>query len=210
MRRPARLELSGALTPRDRIWSVIRQFGPGATWSVAEVSLLSEQRVDTVLPYVRGLVAAGYLLAHDRVMATAPTRELLQFHLVRDIGAIAPRVTHDGKPVTQGRGREQLWRAMRILKRFSWRELQNAASTEEHVVAPAEAKTYITFLARAGYLSQTKPARGAGADGLRAPAVYVFNPSMNTGPRAPMVTKTKTVFDANTGREIQLSQGESA
>ena len=47
MRRTARLERAGALTPRDRMWAAMRGFGargrPGARpFSVAEIMVLDE------------------------------------------------------------------------------------------------------------------------------------------------------------------------
>ena len=70
MRRPATLERAGALTPRDRIWAAIRAFGTaGGIWfSVAEIMVLSEQRADTVLSYLTGLIekALGKKAVIDR------------------------------------------------------------------------------------------------------------------------------------------------
>ena len=212
MRRPAKLERAGALTPRDRIWAAIRAFGLADSWSVAEIMVLSEQRADTVLSYLRGLEKAGYIrrpearIAPPRTAArpvARPRREFAVFCLVRDIGVEAPRVGADGKPVTQGIGREQLWRAMRILRGdFNWCELVAAASTERHVVSMDEAKTYVKFLARAGYLVLMRASRGT------QPARYRFMRARDTGPRAPLIARDKSVMDGNTG-QIVLQGGKS-
>ena len=198
MRRPARLERAGAMTPRDRIWAAIRCFGVTDHFSVAEVMVLSEQRVDTVLSYMNSLVKAGYLTTTllQRRPACGPRREFRRFALHRDVGVEAPRVDANGKTVTQGVGREQLWRAIRVLKSFSCRELAAAASTEAHVVSSEEAKTYVKFLKRAGYLSVQCVGRG------RFAQVYRFVRSRDTGPRAPLVTRDKSVVDGNTGAVV--------
>ena len=210
MRRPARLERAGALTPRDRIWAAIRCFGKDHVFSVAEIMLLSGQRDDTALTYLRGLEKAGFIRP-GAPEGTPPTlrrrREFRRFALVRDVGVDAPRVTGDGAPVEQGAGREQMWRAVKVLKDFDCRELAAAASTEPHPVSVEEVKTYARLLARAGYLQLT--VRG----GSHRAARYRFILSRNTGPRAPIVTRLKEVQDANTGAIVydprrQLQEGE--
>lgn len=196
MRRPARLERAGALTPRDRIWAAIRDFGVGNVFSVAEIMLLSGQRADTVLPYVNGLVKAAYVDKNSPRPTKRPRREFQWFSLVRDIGIEAPRVDANGKPVTQGRGRDQMWNAVRATKgEFGAHDLALAASTDEHAVAYQEAKTYARALEHAGYLQVTTPSTG----GQGKERKYRFIKSRNTGPRAPMITKQKQVMDGNTG-----------
>ena len=209
MRRPARLERAGALTPRDRIWAAIRSFGRDHWFSVAEVMVLSEQRADTTLSYLDGLTKAGYVgdVGTERRPVCRPRREFRFFELVRDVGVEAPRITADGKPVTQGVGREQLWRAMRVLRSFDCRELAAAALTEAHHVSIEEAKTYVKFLARAGYVQIECKASA------RRAQRYRFIRACDTGPRAPLVTRDKSVMDGNTGAIVydpglQLQGGE--
>jgi hypothetical protein len=199
VRRPARLERAGALTPRDRIWAAIRMFGRDHVFSVAELLLLSEQRADTVLTYLRGLERAGFVRP-GAPQGTPPAlkrrREFRHFALVRDVGVDAPRVNGEGRPVEQGSGREQMWRAMKALRTFDYRELAAAASTERHQVSPDEAQTYCRFLRLGGYLlreSHAKYGTNGTAERLR------FIRSRNTGPRAPLVTAEKCVMDGNSG-----------
>lgn len=209
MRRPAILERAGALTPRDRIWAAIRAFGAADTWfSVAEIMVLSEQRADTVLSYISGLEKAGFLAIDplNTERTVLKRRELRCFNLVRDIGVDAPRIDADGKPVTQGIGDEQMWNAMRALKgTFGARELSIAASTERRVVAHATAKRYARYLAYAGYLAVAKESAG----GRGSERLYRFVRTRNTGPRAPIITRDKSVMDANTG-QIVLQGGKKA
>lgn len=203
MRRPARLERAGALTPRDRIWAAIRAFGRDDHFSVAEVMVLSDQRADTVLSYMTGLEKAGYITwVGARELnrpAARPRREFRRLWLKRDVGADAPRVDTDGKPVTQGIGREQMWRAARALKEFDYRELAAAASTEQHAVSLQEAQTYYRFLKAGGYLRVAVPGV-KGPDGK--PERVRFLRARDTGPRAPIVTRDKSVMDGNTGEIV--------
>lgn len=199
MRKPARLERAGAMTPRDRMWAAIRDFGVGNTFSVAEIMLLSEQRADTVLPYLDGLCLAGYLDPGVSRPTHRPRREFRWFSLARDVGVEAPRVDANGKPVTQGIGGEQMWNAMRAMKGdFTARELSVTASTEHHVVAHATAQRNARDLAHAGYLAVTKESTG----GRGSERYYRFVKSRNTGPRAPLITAEKQVMDGNTGEIV--------
>lgn len=214
MRRPARLERAGALTPRDRAWSTIRLFN-GSAFSVAEIMALTAPRnsvatpddagtglrADTIICYLQALEKAGYvrtITLSPEAPIRARRRELRTFLLIRDVGAHAPRIDKNGKPVTQGCGREQMWHAIRIHKVFSCRLLAQAASTEAHPVAHDEAKTYVRFLRLAGYVVERRT-------GTRAQeAQYAFVKSRDTGPRAPLVTREKNVIDGNTGEEFKL------
>lgn len=198
MRRPAHLERAGALTPRDRIWAAIRSFGRSDPFSVAEIMVISGQRADTVLSYLQGLTMAGYtcepLPSRKRPVTGPARRECRRFYLARDVGVEAPRVTQDGRFVTQGAGRDQLWRSMRVLREFDCRELAQAASTEAHPVSVDEASTYAKLLARAGYLVPGK--------GPKKSVRYRFVASKNTGPRPPLVQRDKSVMDGNTGEIV--------
>lgn len=197
-RRPAHLERAGSLTPRDRIWAAIRALADGATFSGAEVAMLAEIHVDTVMTYVAGLVAAGYveMSATRRPAGKRNRREFALLSLIRDVGVEAPRVNKDGTPVTQGLGREQMWMAIRVLKSFNADELALAASTPAQSVSTEEAVYYVGALKKAGYIALTAPSKPG------TKARFRFLRTRNTGPRAPLVQRDKSVMDANTGEVV--------
>ncbi len=194
----------GATSGRDAIWIAIRAL---RVFTLAELEhhVMSKQprRVrthpDTIRTYVVSLERAGYLrrLPKRPRQGDASGRYAAnRWELVRDTGIETPRVRRDGTPVTQGRAREQMWTTMRILGDFDYRDLAVAASTEEHNVNPEDAKDYIKHLLKAGYLvRKTKPMPGQ-------PARYRLLPSMDTGPRAPMVQRVKQVFDPNLNQVV--------
>ncbi len=102
--------------------------------------LLYDIRLDasSINEYLTGLVNAGYLERTGNFRnITAST-----YTLINDTGHDAPRVRKDGTPVTQGRGREQMWQSMRRLKEFSVDELKFDASIGGVIVAESEAKSY--------------------------------------------------------------------
>jgi hypothetical protein len=187
------------------VWAAIRCFGKDHVFSVAEIMLLSGQRDDTALTYLRGLEKAGFVKALGcETSALRRRREMRRFHLVRDVGVDAPRVTGEGEPVEQGSGRNQMWQAVKVLKEFDYRALAAAASTEKHPVSPEEAQTYCRHLKLGGYLGVTRPA-AYGTKGTSAR--YRFLRARNTGPRAPLISRQKEVIDANTG-QLMYQPGE--
>ena len=220
-RKAARLERAGALTPRDRMWAAIRALAKHqdadteSAFSAVEVQFLANLRgpktipmapepvhVDSVLTYLEGLSKANppfvTILDANRPAGRKRT-ELILYRLERDNGVEAPRVSRDGKPVTDGIGGERLWLAMKVLREFDYVELALAASDQDYQVKPEAAKTYLYHLERAGYVAVAVPCtKGVNATRTR----FRFNRAKNTGPRAPLVCRDKSVMDANTGRVV--------
>jgi hypothetical protein len=190
-RKPVHLTVtSGKPQGRQGIWEAIRAQREGFT--VASLATATDIHRDTIRTYVRGLEAAGYV---DVPAPIAPF-----YRLVRDVGVEAPRVTRDGKPVTQGAAREQMWRAAKMLTEFSWRDLAIAASTEATPVNEDDAKDYCANLAKAGYLAVVVLGKASGKGSM--PTRYRFVRSRNTGPRPPMVQRLHSVFDPNERRIV--------
>jgi len=134
------------------------------------------------------LVAAWYLKKRHEYPWYATT-----YQLVKDCGIEAPRVRKDGTEVTQGRGREQMWRTIKIIGDFTARDLAQAASTPEFPVAESTARDYCIMLVGAEYLATVRP----GSPGV--PARYRLIQSRWTGPRAPMIQRLNQMYDPNTG-----------
>ena len=180
------------MTPRDlrpEMWRIIRRVGAqGRPFDVDKVrsQLRGAIRRERVRDYLKALQAGGYL-----VPCTVDDDGSPGWQLLRDPGAETPRVHADGTPIIQGAGREQCWRAMRILVSFDIVELVATASTDRWAVAPGEARDYCARLARAGILTRTR-----GGD---CPA-YTLPPARYTGPQPPQIRKSKEIYDPNTGR----------
>lgn len=196
-RRPATLEMKGGKSPRQRVWEAIRVQRKRFTQpSLAEAVNGMESIIQD---YIRALLRAEIIevIAEEQVGRVCVRRT---YRLVRDNGVEAPRVTRNGQTVTQGAGNEAMWGTMHRMferKDFNFRELAAFSSTPDNPVTEETAKTYVLALAAAGYLKCTKDAvHGRNA----TPARYVLIPRMFTGPRAPMVQRTKAVFDPNENR----------
>jgi len=183
-RRP--VDQISALQTREALWEAIRKFqGP-----FTSRQLRNETRctVSQVSEYLKGLTAAG-ILTKERSRSTGQPH---RYELANDVGVEAPRVRRDGSVVTQGRGREQMWETMRAMVRFSARDLHVFASTDEHSVALSEAAAYCNTLHQAGYLSKDRE-------------FYTLH--RRTGPKPPMIQRTKAVFDPNLGEVVWREGG---
>jgi hypothetical protein len=159
---------------RQAIWDEIR----GVTgFTLAELSNATKIHPATVRSYLAALTAGGIVTrTEDGVYA-----------VVHDVGLHAPRLRPDGTRVEMGAGRGAAWRAMRVLKRFTVRELHNASGAAE-----SDIKSFVGYLAKAGYLrviDKGHPGKGA---------TYAI--ARDSGPRAPQVTRLKIVWDPNLER----------
>jgi predicted transcriptional regulator len=193
MRKPAHLELAGGKSPRQRIWEAMRAL---KHFNLPQLAQRSKVDKGTLRTYVRSLEKAHYVQKRRACL-----HESGFYELIKDTGVDAPRLDSAGNEVTQGRSQQQMWRAMRIQRgtSFSYIELAALASTEDVQVPRITAQQYIKHLLRAGYLSKVQEeTRGKHP----APARYVLYPSQNTGPRAPMVQRTKCVYDPNLGKIV--------
>lgn len=187
MRKPVDLTATNG-SPRQRMWDAIRA-QQGKDFAARDVTWhTGELRRDTVRSYLYSLEAAGILEA--RPPAGSPPRR--QWRLVKDHGIEAPRVNRKGETVTQGRGRENMWRVIRMpTTEFSWIGLAVLASTDQTVVAEQEAREYCQSLAKAGYLLDVSPRKN------KCVSIYRFNRTMDTGPLPPMIQRIKSVWDQN-------------
>ncbi|RLA24910.1 MAG: hypothetical protein DRQ62_04040 [Gammaproteobacteria bacterium] len=191
-RKPAHIEQSSGKNKREQIWSIIRRLKTFTRTDIqGELKVIMP--LATIRSYIQGLEAAGII----STSGTRPKKDgrgyINVYKLEKDSGIEAPRVRKDGSEVTQGRGREQLWRTIKILKQFNRRDLALAASTEQHPVKESEAASYAEALHHADYLILVKPSTHG------KQAVYRFNPRYNTGPKPPQIQRLKTLYDPNLG-----------
>lgn len=205
----------GVTSPQDAIWQAVRVLRTGFTR--ADVCRKCQQIMgtgvndDTVRSYLNRLEAGGFLEIIDRLNRARNGKPLngsarqKVFQLVKDTGVDTPRLTAKGEPVTQGRNRENMWLAIRILGEFDAKELQMTATNDQVQVTLADARDYIKQLHAVGYLHMTTKHRGS-----RAMARYRLLPTMNTGPKPPQVQRIKVVFDPNTGKTHARKTEEGA
>jgi hypothetical protein len=173
---------------RPAIWAVIRRLaGEGRSFDARDIrgELRGVTQLARIRDYLQALAAGGYLMPISRPGWDG-------YRLRKDNGVEAPRLRPDGTPVLLGAGREQMWRAMRILGEWSITELCATATSERWAVAETEARDYCQRLTRAGYLLR---------DGSGTGARYRLLPTRARGPQPPQIQRgSKNVFDPNTGQ----------
>lgn len=197
-RKPAHIELSGGKGPRQRVWEAIRRMR-GAEFDLLDVNPGDVPR-ETVRDYVLSLTRADYL---EAVGACGGPHDRRRYRLANDAGLEAPRVRRDGTHVTQGLAQEQMWRTLRRhTGDVNARELAAHAGTSAAPVSPVAAADYLRNLHTAGYLAVTAEGRGAGRGGVAAR--YRLRADSNTGARAPMVCRSRAIYDPNLGRIVWL------
>jgi hypothetical protein len=183
---------------REAVWAKIREM---KIFSVTDLWMATRCSRDAIRDYLKGLTNADY------VEFTAPTALFKggYYKLIKDTGMEAPRVRRDGTPVTMGKGREQIWRALGIFaqkaRRFTFRDLTLNASTQESPVAESDVKHYLGFLAAANYLIVVEE----GCPGK--PARYLMFTRNWTGPRPPQVQRINQLYDPNKKKVVWSEDG---
>lgn len=186
---------AGYLKPQDVVWAAIRQLKTFTQLDI-ELKLVRDNITGinswTVKSYISRLEKGGFI----KLSSYEPVNNIakrITYTLINDVGVHSPRLNKDGEISTQGRGRENLWRAMKVLGTFDQSELSEAASTKDVIVKEGEAQDYIKHLYKAEYLIKTaKYNRKTGTK-----ARYQLLKSKNTGALPPMVQRTKHIFDQN-------------
>ncbi len=197
------IDLKGArLKGYDHYWRVIRELGAdGAEFTIADVVQQSNAHPDSVGDYIRRLTrTTPPILEHvgwrqvrnprwrPGVWTKARTFRLLQSP--RE----TPSVRRNGEESRYGRIRQHMWNILRGPQGragIDARELVMLAETEEFPIALGTAKEYLQKLEAAGYLSVEQVAA------QHRLTRYRLRPSMNTGPKAPKLLKTRVVYDPN-------------
>ena len=205
-RKPINVELKGLQTPRERVWNAILKLSHSERESFDKKTLQDHcnpmVRWTLVDDYLDYLEVGGHIM---RVSGNGAIKgsftEAIRFKLVKRQGE-APRINIKGGTVTQGAGTEAMWRAMKVLPVFDHHDIAKAATLGAVVVNLASAKNYVAHLSRAGYLTVVR----AGKPGT--PTQHKL--SKNTGMHAPAITRSKAVFDRNTGQFASLNIAQNA
>ncbi len=202
-RNPITEEIRGGQSPRQRIWAQIRKYSQSFTQ--AQLSELSKTNESIVKDYVKVLVKAGFIAVIDTENVGRICKRNI-YSLIRDYGIEAPQINKKGELVERATVNEAMWGTIRRVlkgKQFNHQELATFASTETQTISQETAKTYIYYLTAAGYLNCVAEAvRGK----KHALAKYVFKANMDTGPRAPMIQRTKQVYDPNKNKVMFVEQ----
>lgn len=183
----------------DYLWSLMRA-APGREFTVRDLAGQSNAKRDTIRSFVRRLEAAGILASQPRPGGSV-------YRLVRD-QLETPKIRRDGTIEPNAGAAQCLWNAIRnaFKQGFEPRDLAHFASTDEVRISIRTALDYCRDLDRAGYLIPLNDVRSRSRD---ADPMWRLDPRMNTGPRAPLILKTRLVYDPNRGDIVGAAQAEA-
>lgn len=188
-RKPAHiLAKAGHHSPRQMIWQTIPRYGE---FTVSGIVAVLDGKVSTnqVQEYLRALVNGGFLNARRPVKSFLP----YIYTLINDVGVDAPKIRKDGSEVTQGKGRQTMYSAMRILVEFSIKDLLIQGEVAGLKIAKAEAQHYCRYLEKAGYII---PLTGG------KPQRWLYNQASYKGHAAPLIQRVRQVFDPNINQVV--------
>lgn len=195
------------LRGQDHYWRVILELhhSPGY-WTIRDIDDRSNGDRASVRDFVRRLATGGYAeIIHERP-AQGGSSAFVAYRLVKT-SREAPRLTRDGRELPEAR-QESLWRAMKLLKRFTAAELFDAAVADDQaanrIAGVASADDYCKRLARAGVLVAE-----SGGIPRKGKAVYRLLKG-GLGPIAPKILATKHVYDANSNIILGVAEAREA
>lgn len=200
-RKPVHLTATGDRPEgRQVMWEAMRKRQNFSTSDIEDTTRIKETTIRT---YLEGLEKAGFIerTGSIKVGYYPKSFRAIQWALINDVGVDAPRVTREGKIVTQGTAQQNMWRTMKMSGEFNYIELAAIAGTDAHPVKPSAARDYIKHLYRVGYLTMTQKEKKGNRN--TTPARYRFIKARNTGGKAPMVQRIKQVFDPNLGQVVE-------
>lgn len=176
-------------------WSVMKSLAAGGEDFTVYDIWLRTNRTDrsTVADYVKRLVKAGIAEETGECREYAGRKRPQPVYRLLKRPLATPRINRDGTQAVQGRGQQHMWNVLRGPESrlgISAEDLALRAATDEVTVTVETAKAFLKRLNAAGYLAQVKH------------GLWKLKPDMNTGPLAPLILKTKVVFDQNR-REAQ-------
>lgn len=181
------------LRGNDHFWSVVMdRHRAGQDFSIRDIDGASNARETTVRDFVHRLRDAGLI----EVVTSAPVASDIRYRPLV-IQSAAPRVRRDGTVIESLPATRCMWNLIRGpvgRSGFTYRDLVSWSQTDETVISANTARGYIQKLLGAGYLIVIDPGK-AGTPGT--PATYRLDAAMNTGPQAPMILRTRLVFDPN-------------
>lgn len=182
----AKRELSPVAKP---LWEVLRRADEPLT--INELAERSGAKRIPVDQRIRRYFKAGYVIRSGE-------RPPFRYRIAKDAPSDVPRVSKDGQRRPSTTPRQRMWSSMRMLGEFRIPELMLVAR-----VSRSMAYTYVSELARAGYVATTAnrdPNRGTLAR---------FRLARRSGPRPPVCRKPKGgrsfIFDPNTDAEIEIT-----
>lgn len=172
----------------DHYWSVMMDYEMmGKIFAITDIMAFCNgpnARSD-INDFMKRLTKAGIIALAD---------EKSKSYRIVERQSATPRIRRDGTIITGVTKNQAMWNFMRTsvgAQGFTAQDIVAWASTDNTKINISTAKSYITVLAKAGYLIEIIK----GSPGK--PGMWRLAPDMNTGALPPMILRTKIVFDQN-------------
>jgi hypothetical protein len=182
----------------ETLWPAIRKVGMRGTFTAIDVALAVSSSHAVVENYLAKLHAAGHVTKGGH---TSDGYTLWQLTSKRHY---PPYVNGRGEPAHGHEVTSRIWRALKMMKRFTISELCAHLDDKEFQVPRDAATLYVNALARAGYVETTSAEKMCGESRYRLLAHMV------TGPLPPRLLRAQIVFDPNrqaiAGGQVQASE----
>jgi hypothetical protein len=188
MAKVLKITIERPLRGRDHYWGVMRQLAAArGNFIIPDVAAECCGEADEdIRDYLKRLERAGIAeRTGERRLgckAGGGRDNLCDVWRLKRAHGPAPRLRRDGSECPM-EGQARLWTAIRSLREFTVAELAYAASMDAPM-RHTTAGTYVQRLLAAGYLVQHDKS-------------YRLKLSMNTGPEAPKILRTHSVWDPN-------------
>lgn len=176
---------------QQHMWDIMLELNVHGGFTLQLVHEFTNASQATVADYIKRLRRGGFLSVIQEEPTGVGNSKRNYYHITK-MRREAPRLRKDGTecPPTK---RESMWRTMRMIGKFSCNDLVVTASPETPIKLQ-DAKDYCKRLHKAGYLRCIELAKRGKT------AVYIL--IKNTGPKPPMVQRTKTIFDPNLNKVV--------
>lgn len=169
------------------IWEAIRGFKE--PFSIDQLQARCTGHEKAIGRFLRALRTAGHLLQIDKADGS------IRYHLVKDVGHDAPRLTLTGKPAEQRYGAEQMWRVMRARRQDGF-AVADLVAHAGFPITTTEARNYIQMLLSCGYLKVIQKSSP------RCGRVARYKLVKDTGPKPPVLQNIRQLYDPNTGKAV--------
>lgn len=173
----------------DHYWSVMMEYAAGdRTFTARDVFNLSNASMSDIYDFLRRLTKAAIV----ELVADADKNDLKLYRVVTK-QSMTPKVRRDGTIIEGVTKQKAMWNYLRLAgpNGFTAHDISVWASTDETRIGVDVARSYVGYLAKAGYLIELEKGKSGNL------GIYRLAPKMNTGPLPPMVLRTKLVFDQN-------------
>lgn len=173
-----------SVAPKNRkmVWKVIREL---KHFTIRDIEDRTKIQPRTITSYLQALERAEII---NKEVVYKPNRGCLRtniYNLTKDTGVMAPVINKNGQLV-EDTHQSRIWRAIRILRNFTLRDIVATASQDDDPVSLTAADQYLNYLKKAGYLSKKNNEK-----------VFRLNLAMNKGIQAPQIQRIKQIYDPN-------------